>query len=839
MTYAGICQWVVVLFFGMAVIQSAPAQDETTTVATTKHSVATATGSQDSGESPADSKYGLEPGEDPDNHLVVPFLKHIGSDQKEFWTSPAHFKIKDLKWIAPTAGITAALIASDSWMSKQIPNQPNQLNRSLNVSDYSLYSMIGIGGGSYLLGEMTHNDHLSETGLLSGEAAIDATGVTYLLKGITQRERPNSGTGDGRFFQGGQSFPSEHSAIAWSIASVWAHEYPSTLSQILAYGLASTVTITRVTSQQHFSSDVFIGGALGWYFGRQVYRSHHDQTLGGAAWGDLFARDDSEKTRDPKNMGSPYVPLDSWVYPTLERLAALGYIHSEYLGMRPWTRMECARLLEEAGDQLADDAAEESAPAGKLYRALQTEFEAETGRLDGAENLGASLDSVYTRATEISGKPLTDGYHFGQTIVNDYGRPYGQGFNNVTGFTSHAVAGPLSISVQGEYQHAPAVASDPQSALLATSSADFVPPLPNGAAQTNKFSLLQSEIALTYGGLKFSFGNQSEWMGPAESAAFLMSNNAAPFPTFKIDNVTPKRIPLLSNILGPTRTEFFVGQLSGHHWEFCIVSTCQTANPAFQDVVGPDISPQPFIHGEKISFKPTTNLEFGMGFSAMFGGPGLPVTLRNFFRTYYTHSSTAADNPGKRTSTADLTYRVPYLRNWLTFYLDSMVVDEVSPIGSARANVNPGIYMPQVPGIPKLELRAEGINESVTKEFTPGFVYTDVRRYRDGYTNDGFLLGNWIGRAGHGGQGWLTYNFSARNTLQLGYRLQEVSPKFIGGGRLADYSARAVVSAGWHTDVSALFQYEQWQFPVLAPGRQSNVTSSILISLHNPWQVRK
>ncbi len=827
MTYAGICQWVVVLFFGMAVIQSAPAQDETTTVATTKHSVATATGSQDSGESPADSKYGLEPGEDPDNHLVVPFLKHIGSDQKEFWTSPAHFKIKDLKWIAPTAGITAALIASDSWMSKQIPNQPNQLNRSLNVSDYSLYSMIGIGGGSYLLGEMTHNDHLSETGLLSGEAAIDATGVTYLLKGITQRERPNSGTGDGRFFQGGQSFPSEHSAIAWSIASVWAHEYPSTLSQILAYGLASTVTITRVTSQQHFSSDVFIGGALGWYFGRQVYRSHHDQTLGGAAWGDLFARDDSEKTRDPKNMGSPYVPLDSWVYPTLERLAALGYIHSEYLGMRPWTRMECARLLEEAGDQLADDAAEESAPAGKLYRALQTEFEAETGRLDGAENLGASLDSVYTRATEISGKPLTDGYHFGQTIVNDYGRPYGQGFNNVTGFTSHAVAGPLSISVQGEYQHAPAVASDPPSVLQATAQQDETRPFPNGVLEVNRFRLLDSLVSLTFKNTQFSFGKQSLWLGPGQSGPLLMSDNAAPFAMFRIASVSPEHIPYLSDILGPAQTEFFLGQLSGHRWEF--------DDP---NLLGPTINPQPFVHGEKISFKPTANFEFGMGITAMFAGPGLPFTWSNFLRTYYAHTPNNKTNPGKRTSTADFSYRVPTIRKWLTVYMDSMVVDEVSPIGSTRATVNPGIYMPQMPWIPKLELRAEGIHESLTHEFGPGFIYIDSRRFRGGYTNDGNLMGSWIGRAGLGGQGWLTYSFSPNTSLQFAYRHQEAAKGFIGGGHLNDYSAAGRARLSSTIALSGSVQYEQWMFPVLNVNRQTDVVASFELAYH-PKRIQK
>src|SRR5260370_696935 len=50
--------------------------------------------------------------------------------------------------------------------------------------------------------------------------------------------------------------------------------------------------------------------------------------------------------------GSPYVELDSWIYAALERLAALGYIHSAFSDMRPWTRVECARMVKEAGTVL-------------------------------------------------------------------------------------------------------------------------------------------------------------------------------------------------------------------------------------------------------------------------------------------------------------------------------------------------------------------------------------------------------------------------------------------------------------------------------------------------------
>src|SRR5580698_4122857 len=47
------------------------------------------------------------------------------------------------------------------------------------------------------------------------------------------------------------------------------------------------------------------------------------------------------------------VPMDSWVYPALDRLAALGFIPSQIAGLRPWSRAECRRQVEEAGKNVA------------------------------------------------------------------------------------------------------------------------------------------------------------------------------------------------------------------------------------------------------------------------------------------------------------------------------------------------------------------------------------------------------------------------------------------------------------------------------------------------------
>jgi hypothetical protein len=296
---------------------------------------------------------------------------------------------------------------------------------------------------------------------------------------------------------------------------------------------------------------------------------------------------------------------------------------------------------------------------------------------------------------------------------------------------------------------------------------------------------------------------------------------------FQAQSATSFRIPLLSNLLGPAQSEFFLGQLSGQQWIFN-GTTLQ----------GPGFNPQPYIHGDKLSFRPTENLEIGIGITAIFGGPGLPFTFGNFLKTYYSHKANISQNPGKRFSAFDFNYRVPGLRNWMTVYLDSLVGDEISPIGSSRPVLNPGVYFPRIPKISKLDLRIEGAKDPMSSEFAPGFNFFD-RRYRSGYTNDGYLLGSWIGRAGTGVQAWSTYWFSPRTKVQLGYRHQQVDPHFLEGGHLNDFSVRTDIMLGQSLAITGSVQYEKWAFPLLAPTAQNNVTASLQLTFFPHFQLRK
>src|SRR6266705_4512502 len=357
-------------------------------------------------------------------------------DQKQIWTSPGHVRFSDMDWLVPLGGVSAGLFVTDRQFSKHLSQNPTTMSHYKTFSDAGVAALIGAGAGMWLLSYPKHNEHWRETGFLAGEAALNSLVTVETLKYSLRRERPFQGDGGGHFFKsGGTSFPSEHAAAAWSVAGVIAHEYPGALTKFLAYGLASAVSYSRVRSRQHFPSDALIGSVLGDLVAQQIYRRHHDPELGGGEWRSIgeIVRGDGE--RNPANQGSPYVSLDSWIYPALDRLAALGVIDSGFAGLRPWTRSECARLLSEAGEKIDEEGAG-GAEAEKIFRLLATEFHDEVEGPQGAGNFRGRVDSVYARVTHISGKPLTDGYHFGQTIIYDYGRPYQEGVNSADGFSA-------------------------------------------------------------------------------------------------------------------------------------------------------------------------------------------------------------------------------------------------------------------------------------------------------------------------------------------------------------------------------------------------------------------
>ncbi len=772
---------------------------------------------------PQDSQ---DPNADKSNPLGIGLLKNLVLDQKAIWTSPAHLHWADGTWLFPLVAVSGGFFATDRAVPPALSTDQNKLNRYVSISNYGLYSMIGFGGGLYLWSKISHDDHQRETGILAGEAAIDALGVTTALKYAFGRARPYQDNGLGDFFQGGTSFPSDHSAVAWSIASVIAHEYPGPVTQVAAYGLATAVSATRVLGKQHFPSDVLVGGAVGWLIGRQVYRAHHDPELGGGGWGNLSGSDEADENRPRKEMGSPSVPLDSWVYSAFERLAALRAINTELMGVKPWTRMECARLTEEAGEALQQGLVNDADEAARIQSQLEDQFAYEINLLGGGHNLTANLESAYVRAVSISGPALTDSYHFGQTISYDYGRPFERGTNGQAGGAFSAAAGPLVLYIQAEYQHAPSAPSLSAPAIDAISLADMVPTSQVQAgpiAPVNRLQLLDSYVGVNLGNFQVTLGKQSLSWTPAPGGSMIWSNNIDPVNMVRFVNPEPIRLPLFLKYFGPVRIDQFFGRLEGHSYV-----------------------PRPFIYGQKISMKPWSLLELGFARTVEIGGQGSrdPLTGKDLVESFFgTYNSALNSIPGKTSTEMDWTFYVPWVRNYIVLYGDAYAVDDQLPIKDPPKNPwRPGIYITRFPGLPKLDLHVDSVSTeqpgfTFDKFYVPGgpvnsgqFNYWNGD-YPDGYTNGGNIIGNSVGRDGRAFEGWLTYWLTSRNTVQVFYKKSSVAGDFMpGGAAWQDYAVRneMYLRSGfyWKTE----FQYEHIsRYPVLFNGPQNNLTAILEI----------
>ena len=521
----------------------------------------------------------------------------------------------------------------------------------------------------------------------------------------------------------------------------------------------------------------------------------------------------------PSSAGSTYIPVDSWIYPALLRLYSMGYLDTAVLGMRPWTRLSVLRMLHASQEDILGDNKPE---AVAIYKAVLNEIQPDL-KTAGGWAPHAILDATYERVTGIGGTPLHDSYHLGQTIINDYGRPYEQGFNDYTGFSGRGNMGRFTLFVRGEYQFAPSATG--YSATLAQTLAnnDGVPDVPQSTipagpiAAQNNFRLIEANLSYQFWNHEFSIGKSDVWDGPALGGAFDWSNNAQNIYSFRINRVEPLHIPFLSFFIGPVRYEFLVGSLKGH--------------------TDPN---SPWVHMEKFEFTPTGNFEFGFSRTIIWGGEGHePVTFGTFWNSFWSFQNVtpqtkfSVNDPGARFSTFDYTWRLPFLHNWLTQYTDSESHDDVTPVSAPRrAAVRTGLYLSHIPMAPKWDLRAEAVYSdlSVSNSVGGSFMYYETVQ-RQGYTNEGNIFGDWIGRESKGGQAWLTDHLSPSEMVQLSYRNAKAAKDFIPGGTTQNlFTVRAVKKIRPQVELDGWLQYERWKAPIYKTGGQTDVTTTVQVT---------
>jgi len=210
------------------------------------------------------------------------YIKSYWYDTKSFVVSPAKWRARQWIEFGVVAGAGVLAYTQDEKIQEYFVGHQSETADNLSKYIFEPYGRFApvIIGGLYIGGRLAKDNRLAGTSLIAAKSfVVSAVGAT-ILKQLTHRHRPyqddipDHANWDGPFSSYEyNSFPSGHATAAFSMATVYAMEYSSTIwVPIVSYTLAAGTAISRLYDNKHWASDVVIGSALGFVTGRFMWK---------------------------------------------------------------------------------------------------------------------------------------------------------------------------------------------------------------------------------------------------------------------------------------------------------------------------------------------------------------------------------------------------------------------------------------------------------------------------------------------------------------------------------------------------------------------------------------
>ena len=211
------------------------------------------------------------------------YWKGYITDTANILASPSRWENQD--WIKASllAGAAVGLYAYDQEMQNWA--QKNRSSASDKIADFArlfgdVKYNLSLPGAFYLYGHFYEDEKARKTAMMGLESVVISGIFTGAIKFAGHRHRPDTGDpyntwGGPGFSTSNLSFPSEHSSSAFAIATVIATQYEDkAFVPPLAYGIAALTALSRVNDNDHWTSDVFLGSAIGYFTAKAIIGLH-------------------------------------------------------------------------------------------------------------------------------------------------------------------------------------------------------------------------------------------------------------------------------------------------------------------------------------------------------------------------------------------------------------------------------------------------------------------------------------------------------------------------------------------------------------------------------------
>lgn len=134
--------------------------------------------------------------------------------------------------------------------------------------------------GGLLFGYTTNKQKLTKVTSQIIECHLISGALRDLTTHVVGRNRPYGNDGPYSFSPGdGTSFLSGHSLNVWELATIASYHGDQKSISVLAYGTAASVSLQRITSLQHWPSDVLLGSVTGYVIAKTILRLHENRSL--------------------------------------------------------------------------------------------------------------------------------------------------------------------------------------------------------------------------------------------------------------------------------------------------------------------------------------------------------------------------------------------------------------------------------------------------------------------------------------------------------------------------------------------------------------------------------
>ncbi|MCF7972512.1 MAG: capsule assembly Wzi family protein [Phycisphaerae bacterium] len=387
-------------------------------------------------------------------------------------------------------------------------------------------------------------------------------------------------------------------------------------------------------------------------------------------------------------MVSTNVPLTHWSYDAIETISDAGFIHSDLLSTKPFSRLEMARLLIEARENMDPNTGGDSLYVGLLER-LEVEFTYERERLSEGGN-GHSGSFV---------KPLEDPYL--RYVHTDKAPDYENQQGDLYSSGSNVRAG---LATRGQ---------------ITNRAAFYLHPEYESPSSQSSVELIEGYGKVAVGPVAVELGRDSMWWGPGGHGSMLMSTNAEPFTMLKIANDQPIVLPGILRFLGPMRGVFFLTELESNR-----------------------TIPNAKLTGVRLDFKLTPNLEVGLNRTIMFGGQGnAPIGMKDYLQIFWPTNIQGEEN---QLAGFDWSWRLP-----LPSYVPARSVKLYGEwVGEDAAGFHQ--YRPLF-GIKFIDLFRDGGKTDLRLEYVKTHVgrypttFYQHGIFTSGYTYEGRVIGHHVG----------------------------------------------------------------------------------------------